>query len=362
MLAFFKNIYRILLQLIKPNVWILDGQEKSTNKSLKILYIGNKRDKSYIAKTVFNSSYKESYLGRKFFLQLYYIMSKNRYKCSLSIIEGIFIDRYIYRSMKDFFVPLWVDSVSDLPLLITKSSAKYEVRTIRKNKLEYIVTQNTKMFNDFYYNMHLPMIKDRYQDGAYEETYDDIMKRIKEDCCELLLIKKEDVFISGVILNRCEGIPQLWKNGILDIKYWKNGAMAATYVFGSDYLSKKGYEKVSYGLMRSFLNDGLLQYKKKWNIAFKINSRRGYILKPLNTSASVKGFFENNPFIYMEKNKLYGAVFINEDEQYCEEDFRKLQKKYDINGLSELNVFSIKENGTINLLGPLKNILQFHDR
>ncbi len=354
MLGYLKNIYRILLDLIKPNVWILDGDEKSTNKPLKILYIGTKRDKSYMTRTVFNSTCNEVYLGEKFFWHVYYLLNRNKYKCSLAIIEGTFIDRRLYRSMKDFFVPFWVDSTTDLPLAFTNRSAKTALKRIRKNELEYIVTRDAEMLNDFYYNMHRPMIRNRHQAAAYEETYDDIMKRAKKDCSELLLIKKQNVFISGVVLDRCEKIPLLWKNGIRDTKYWEDGAISATYIFAADYLWEKGYEKVSFGLVRSFLNDGLLQYKKKWDITLKSSVRRGYILKPLIVSEAVKGFFENNPFIYREKNKLYGAVFIHEGEECSEAEYKVFQKKYYFNGLSEFNVFSIKENGTIQRINCVK--------
>lgn len=346
MFAHLKNIYRVLLELFRPNVWILEGDERSTNKPIKILYIGTKRDKSYMTRTVFNSTCNEVYLGRKFFWHIYYILSKNRYKCSLAIIEGTFIDRYLYRSMKDFFVPFWVESGTGLPLVATNRSAKDDLRRLRKSKLEYMVTRDAEMLNDFYYNMHRPMIQTRHQTGAYEETYDAIMERMKKGCYELLLIKKQEIFLSGTILNGCEEIPLLWKNGIRDIKYWKDGAIAATYVFASDYLWKKGYEKISFGLVRSFLNDGLLQYKKKWNITVKVSGERGYIVKPLEASDAVKGFFVSNPFIYREKDKLYGAVFIHEGEECFEEDYRQFQKKYDIEGLSELNIFSIGNNGT----------------
>ena len=349
MFSYLKNLYRILLELITPNAWILEGNERSTNKPLKILYIGSKRDKYYMTSTIFNNTCNEAYLGRKSFLKLCYILHKNKYRCSLIIIEGTFIDRYLYRSIKDFFIPFWVDSITDLPLTITKSSAKYDMRKIRKNNLEYIVTSDTEMLHDFYYNMHRAMIRARYQIGAYEETYDDIIEKMEKACWDLLLIKKKNVFLSGVIIERSGRIPKLWKNGIRDINYWKDGAMAATYVFSSNYLWKKGYKKVSLGLIRSFLNDGLLQYKRKWNITLKVASKRGYILKPLIISDGVKAFFLNNPFIYIEKNKLYGAVFINEDEDYYEENYREFQKKYHIKGLSELNVFIIRENGTMQI-------------
>lgn len=343
MLQFLKNKYTILLEFIKPNVWILNCKGKSTNKPVKILYIGTDREQAYFIRTTFDDNYHKESMGRMFFWRVYYMLNNDKYNCSLAVIEGTFLERYLYRAVKDFFVPFWTYTVADLPLAITKKAAKYDMRKVQKSKLEYFVTEDMEMAEDFYYNMHMPMIQTRYEAGTYEFLYDDMIKTMKKESNKLLCIKKEDVFISGGILLEREEIPELWKNGIRDFKYWEDGAIAATYVFASEYFSKKGYEKISFGLVRSFLNDGLLKYKKKWNITLKVSNRRGFILKPLVASDEVEDFFINNPFIYMKKNKLFGAVFINENEDYTQEDYKKLKKQHYIKGMSELNIFSIKK-------------------
>ena len=344
-----KYIYRVLLELIKSRVWILDSTEGSMKKPLKIIYIGTEKNKNHMKRMVYDDICHEVYLGEKFFLHVYFILRKNRYKCSLAIIEGTFIDRYLYRSMKDFFVPLWVDSVTNLPLIATNRSSKEDLRQLRKSKFTYTVTKDTEMLNDFYYNMHRPMIHARYPTEVFEISYDDMMETMKEGCYELLLIEKQNISVSGVVLNRCEEIPRLWKNGIRDINYHKDGAIAATYIYASEYLWDKGYKKISFGQIRTFLNDGLLQYKKKWNIMLKTAGKKGYILKPLVVSDALNEFFENTPFIYRQKNKLYGAVFINKEE--CSEtEYKVFQKRYYIEGMSALHIFSLKENGTIQMV------------
>lgn len=342
-----------ILDLIRPKVWILNGKEKSTDKYLKVLFIGTEQNKNHIKGIIFDDISNELYLGKKFFWYLYYLLWKNKYKCSLAIIDGIFIDRYLYESKRNFYIPGWVECVASLPLTATGKSAKRDLQRLNNKKIEYLVTKDTEMLHDFYYNMHIPMIRARYKDGVLEHSYNEVMGKMKEECYELLLIRMQDIFVSGVILDQCGKIPRHGKNGIRDFKYWREGAMVATYVFSSKYLVEKGYKKMSFGTARSFLNDGLLQYKKKWDVTLKSSTanegeRRGYILKPLVASDAVKGFFMNNPFIYKEKNKIYGAVFVNEDEQSTDEDYNQLQKQYYKEGLSGLNVFSIKENEIVN--------------
>lgn len=331
-----------ILELIRKDVWILDGSEKSTNKPLKIVYIGNEKNKNYIKEITFKDNCNEVHMGKKFFWHLYYIVSKNRYKCSLAIIEGKAIEQHLFGTNKDFFVPLWLDNIASLPLPVTNKSAKRDLARLRKNKFEYIVTRDSGMLDDFYYNMHIPMIRTRYKTGAFETSYNEIMDKIKENCYELLLIKKQNIFITGCLLNRCDKIPRMWKNGIRDFKYWNEGGIAATYIYASEYLHQKGYEKVSFGLTSSFLNDGVLRYKKKWDILLEISDKKGYIFKPLIESDGLKDFFKSHPLIYTEKNKLYGAVFIDESKECFEEEYSQFQKEYGVKGLSGLNIFSIR--------------------
>ena len=41
-------MYRVLLELIKSSVWILDSTEGSMKKPLKIIYIGTEKNKNHI--------------------------------------------------------------------------------------------------------------------------------------------------------------------------------------------------------------------------------------------------------------------------------------------------------------------------
>jgi len=356
-LKFLKNIYTILLKFIKPNVWVLDCQTKSAKKSLRILYIGTQREKDYFTKTTLKYNYSEKHIGKSFFWSLYYIVDNNKYNASLIVIEGTFLERYLYKSMKDFFVPFWTYTVTDLPLKVTNQSAKSDMRKVQKNKLEYIVTNDSKMIDNFYYNMHKPMIQTRHGDGAYDFLYDEVKETMGRKHNELLLIKKDDTFISGVLMKGSSEIPELWKNGIADLKYWDNGAISAIYIFASEYLAKKGCEKISFGLVRSFLNDGLLLYKKKWNTALSVSGKRGFIFKPCIVSPEIEDFFINNPFIYMKKNKLFGAVFINTNKDYLQEDYQKLKKQHYVKGMSDVNIFSIdKRDKSVNFIECVKKV------
>lgn len=340
------HLFNVLVDILRAEIWILDGFEESTNQPLKILVSAEETQKNYISKIAFNNSCKESYIGKKYFWHLYYLIRKNKNNCSLAIIEGDVLHRYLYENKNDFYIPIWLKSSAKIPLVVNNRSSKEDLRRIRKNRLDYIISKEPEQLNDFYYNMYLPSVKSRHQERTIVMEFDKMMQKVKEGHCKLLLVTKDGATIAGVVIMISGGMPRLWSNGIRDANpiYWKDRAIAATYYFSSQYLAEQGYNQMHIGLSRSFLSDGILQLKKKWNSQVIAWDRKGFIIKPLKISNGAKGFFINNPFVHISRNKPYGAVFVAEDQQCSDETFNQLQSKYYQGGLSELNIFSIDDN------------------
>jgi len=188
------------------------------------------------------------------------------------------------------------------------------------------------------------MIRAQHKERAFEYTYDIIERKVKEGCCQLLISTKEGVPVAGVMIQTGGEIPKLWINGISDIKFQKEGALTSTYYFAADYLEKIGYINLSLANTRSFLTDGLLQYKKKWHPRVSSSDTRGYIIKFLKASLAIKGFFMNNPFTYIENGNLYGCLFVADRESLSSEVIENFKKSFFLKGFSSLNVFSFEIN------------------
>lgn len=337
------HLFNVLVDILRAEIWILDGFEESTNQPLKILVSAEETQKNYISKIAFNNSCKESYIGKKYFLHLYYLIRKNKYNCSLAIIEGDVLHRSLYENKNDFYTPLWLKSTVDIPLKATNKSAKDDLRIIRKFKLGYQITTDPVHLQDFYYNMYLPTVKQRHGDRTVAMEYAKMMQKVQEGKCILLLVKKQSKSIAGGVILTSGDLPRLWSNGLRDANplYKKEGAIYATWYFSSKYLVKQGYKKMHVGLTRSFLRDGVLQYKKKWNNKIIDWDRKGFIIKPLHLLDSVKGFFINNPFVHIHKDQPCGAIFIANNMQGSPKIIEQFQSKYYIRGLSELDIYSM---------------------
>ena len=84
----------------------------------------------------------------------------------------------------------------------------------------------------------------------------------------MILIKFKDQEIAGSLIAYKGHNARLWCFGIKDANpdYVKMGAFGALYYFSFQYLKNKGFKQVGVGGSRPFLNDGVLNYKKKWGL------------------------------------------------------------------------------------------------
>ena len=87
----------------------------------------------------------------------------------------------------------------------------------------------------------------------------------------------------------------------------KRGVIAASYYYLIQYSKKSSAKLIDLGSCRPFVNDGLFNYKRKWGT--KIGKSENefseiYSFKQCSNNKGIKSFLINNPFIYLEKNRL----------------------------------------------------------
>ena len=222
-------------------------------------------------------------------------------------------------------------------------SLQTDLRRIKKNKLSFEVTNELNQFHNFYYNMHLPYITEAFGNRAVIFSYDFMKREFGKHGLynDLFLIKKEEEYIAGMLMVYSKKGIYLHPLGVKDgnFDYVKDGAIGALFYFPLMYSKAKGYKKVNFGLTRAFLKDGVFQLKKKRGMQIVGISNKGFALKPLSMSAAVKGFFLNNPFLYMDEMGFNGAVFIDNDQSLSEGNFERIYKDYYLSGMCKLFIY-----------------------
>jgi hypothetical protein len=195
--------------------------------------------------------------------------------------------------------------------------------------------------------MYLPYMTHRHGNRNVAAHYDALVRYWESRTCELFLIKKENEYIGGQVIDFEEDNPRLVILGIKDAnpRYLKYGAGAAGYYLASSYLAKRGYRSLHLGASRPFLKDGVLQFKKRRGLRLIPEREKGFLVKPLSPSTGLRGFFLRNPFIYTHRRRLYAAIFVEKDEVCsCDESLEDLCKSFYLNGLSKVSIYPLKVN------------------
>jgi len=215
---------------------------------------------------------------------------------------------------------------------------------MRKNNLDILITNDLEHFDYFYHNMYFPYIKNTFSNQAIIIEYASMKELFKKS--DLIFLEKDNQYISGVLLLKFKDNLRLKSMGCLDgdYQYVKHGAISTLYFHAIMHAQKSGFKKVNWGYSRPFLKDGVLRYKNKWRIKLINKVKSGYLIYGSIKSEGVRNFFKNNPFIYKEKDDLYGAYFIDNGQTVSDEEYKKILKQLYIKGLKELIIYRFDEN------------------
>lgn len=326
---------------IKIIKWtVVEGSEKNSGEPFKILFSGSRSDFAYVTGKVFNGNFSVVARGKMPMIFFLLMARINYYKCDLVLFQYKRHSSVRLRKT-EHSLPLWVGTTISLPLQVKSNSAKSDIRLIRKNNLQYRVTDSLASIDDFFLNFWLPTVKKRYPEKDIQKE----RKSWSERRCELLIVSDGESDLSGVLIRYDDDCPYLWRNGLKngDLSLWNKGAIAATYYYGAEYLGSRGYEALYLGLSRGFLSDGVFQYKKKWGGVIRARDRYAFGLRVFNDSAGVRKFLINNPFFSFYNDGLYLTVFSDGSG-----DFEK--EKYFFDGLDgvrfiDINAFLFGEKG-----------------
>jgi hypothetical protein len=325
------------------DLWIIKGIESHSKEELIIFYAGTEENKNFLLKLAYKNFYQEKYIGHSWVWNIPQKIKKKGYSSTLSVCEVPNIIRILNGKKNCFYIPCWIDGDVDTSSSSKTDSFKTDIRRIKKNKLNFEVTNELNQFDHFYHHMYLPYITKTFGSTAVISNYDFLRSNFKKRglYSDLLMIKKNNEYIAGTLLGYTKTRTRLShigvKNGNRD--YVKDGAIGALFYFSILFSREKGYERMSFGLARTFLNDGVLQFKKKRGMQILDTTKIYFRIKPLKKTVGVMGFFLNNPFICMNNKKLNGAIFVENDLVFTDKYFERIFKDYYLHGMSKLMIY-----------------------
>jgi hypothetical protein len=319
------------------------GEEETSGRPLSILFAGDEENKNYLARLAYGGSCLEKHLGKTWLWSVSRKATRQGLVCTLAVTEIPWSLRRLYHKKGTFCVPSWirgeVDVSAGVVSLIDNESLRSDLRKVHRNGLTFEVTNEMGCFQRFYHHMYLPYISKAHGNTAFISGYDDLARQFRH--CDLLLVKKADEIIAGMMLLYERKGARLLCLGISggDVRYVQEGAIAALYYYSISYLHDKGYAKVSLGSARAFLKDGVLHYKKKWHPTIGGPIANGLFVDPMFQSPGVKGFLVNNPFVFRDGEGFSGAVFVDAAMPIPEDGLRDICKKHGLAGMTNLFVY-----------------------
>ncbi|ACF45402.1 hypothetical protein Paes_0345 [Prosthecochloris aestuarii DSM 271] len=317
---------------------VLEGNERNCGEPLRLLFSGSPAERYDIIDRAFDEGgYRVCFKARLPIALFRSAVRANLFRCDLMFFQHQSGKEYSPQA-EEFISPLWVRASASLPLNPSTKSAKSDIRKVFGNGLVWSVVRDTAAVEVFCTTMWGPMVKKRYPFKNVDEDLDS-WTRYESD---LLQISDSSGWIAGALIRYDGTIPHVWRLGIKngDLSLWNKGVSAAVYYFTSEYLYSKGYEEVSYGLSRAFLNDGVLQYKKKWGIVLDGFQKYLYAIRVLRKNRAVASFFLHNPFCCILGNKLVAAIFII-GEQVAQEEISRYRSRYSFDGINELHIYNV---------------------
>ena len=344
-----RKIFFLASQLRLP-IYLIQGKEKWGGESLTTLYLGDERGLLFLSDLLYLADPRKENLGKIF---IWRIESRTNSHLPRSDLIFIKIDGFFSKSLSRgglVIIPEWILFMLDLsrPLpelkkLPPNKSLRENLRIFRRHNYSYEITHDPVKFKYFYDHMYYPYVMGRY--GKITSGTDfKKMERIFRNG-QLLLVKKGEDYISGLLIVRISReIMFAYSLGITEgsIEYLRAGALTALYYFVILWAKERGYKWLDFGECRSFLNDGVLNYKKSWGMEMKISRRLMNIfgMKICNFHSGVRNFLENKPFIFMDQEKLKGLILVGQNHPPTVEEVQSLVKTYSISGLDSLAILS----------------------
>jgi len=349
-LKFYSIIYENIVDM-----YLIKGKEKYSKKTITFLVLSNDVITiNYFLDLVYSDILSKEYIGKRKIKDLKIIIDKNSKK-----YDAIFVhtDNFYINLLEKYnflviprMIPLRLDVTKSIDEIFSNfnKSIRQRIRNLNLDDYSYEIATDKDSFNFFYHNMYVPYAQNFGKHAIIWEYRD--MKFIFETGRILFLKYKNKRVLGVLIYDFNKTISSLDFEGIIGEEeyFLKKGIGIASNYFSILWAKEKNLKYLDFGICRPFLNNGILQHNRQWDIKIKRSTRKfvgdkyreSYGLNIFNYSDGMKSFLLNNPFIIMEKRKLKSMVFVKDKNNISSEQLKRFKKIYLIPEITELIIKS----------------------
>lgn len=311
-LVFFRFLH--LFSLKFSSYYLIEGNEKQSTKKIRILYNGNPKSLGFIIKRFYTKSYQIKKIsknqGKKTRNQ------KNNYKQQPDAIitKSDMFYRAYFQSKGYIAIPEHVtfllNTTRSLEQIINgvHSDIRKDIKKAQNTKYTFEVRDDVKSFDLFYFQMYLPYAQWKHKKSDRIATYATI-RHLQAQGAELLLIKHKEEYIFGGIFQKEKNIMKTYYAGLKNKKFshLHNGIMALSYYYLILISKKKNCKYIDFGTAKPFRDDGLYQYKNKWNMKIVQSSPYSsdlFAIKIYKNKSIFDNFITHHPVHYFNNEKI----------------------------------------------------------
>lgn len=348
------TVIRVLLiaSQIHLSVYQLQGKGRWGDGTLITLLFGEGRGIPYVLDLLYAEEPTKKHLGKVFIWKIKSQIKLDVPRADLVLvgIDGIF-SRFLSR--QGFIViPEWVmfklDLAKPLPKGRRNKALRENLRKVRKYEYCFEMTRDPAKFEYFYHQMYLPYAAKKYGELSLVGSFRNLRRIFEKGV--LLLVNRRDECISGFLIGMGDKTVSAHYAGVREgkIEHLEKGALAACYYFTISWAKEKGYEWVDFGHCRPFFNDGGFFHKKTWGMEIRRSNRlmpatkAVFGIKVCNHQQGLLVFLAKNPFIFIDRGKLKGLIFAQQEHPLTLGEVQALFKTYYIPGIDSFVIASFQ--------------------
>ena len=314
--------------------YVVTGIEKNANTRMDIVWSGPNEHLAYLIKRIFEPESSEiKYVGRHMLPRLDSLLA--RFGCDIAMVIAPHIVVSRIALTHDISLPLWVDTSVELndkqPLPQTRD-IKRSLKRFADNGCTWKMSSSPTDVRYFFDSIYLPTIHSSHGDSALPASLDDRLTIVKNGRAELMQVFQKDQCIAGLIIDFRNQVPALREIGVLNGSHElkQQGIIPSLNYYAFEHLRLKGFGVVSLGLSRPFLDDGVLQFKRKFRPEISATADECLLFRIRKKTASVRSMLCASPCFAYHKNRLartffqdteFGTTFAEDDKSYLDWDF-----------------------------------------
>lgn len=296
----------------------LSGLEKHSGAPLRCLYFGSGNHLAYVRGLIYREHRVED--GREA-LRVWNArrwLTRHEGDADLVVADLPWPYHRLLRGRGLVEVPAWINQRMTLPdrwqdvfAQLRRSARGEDLRSIRKQRLEYRLVCDEAAVSRFYHEMYVPHLTRRFGDAAYIEPEWKIRYCVENGT--LMEIRRDGRLVAAQVLwGDRRSMHFLWSGTIGgDVGAQSRGVFPALYYFGILHAFEGGYGEVDYCGSRPVLTDGIVQLKRRWGGCIHDGwSRDTLFFLPRHLDHANREFLTHNPLIARSGGRLIGKVCI----------------------------------------------------